>query len=42
MKDVVKVLPDKDGKYFVKLYGITFELVPVEKAEPKKPTKKEE
>jgi hypothetical protein len=29
MTDVIKVLPDKDGRYFVTLYGNKIELIPV-------------
>lgn len=38
MTEVIKVTPNKDGKYIVVLYGHTIELVPAEtkKAETKK------
>ena len=36
--DIIKVKPDKDGRYFVTLYGNKIELVPV-KEEPKPVTK---
>ena len=38
--DIIKVKPDKDGRYFVTLYGNKIELVPV-KEEPKPVTKPE-
>ncbi len=36
MFETVKVQPDKDGKYIVKLYGVYFELI---KEEPNKKAK---
>lgn len=39
MTEVIKVTPNKDGKYVVVLYGHTIELVPVKPAETKKAEK---
>ena len=38
MDNVIKVTPDKDGRYFVTLYGNRIELIPV-KEQPKPSTK---
>lgn len=38
MNNVIEVKPDKDGKYFITLYGTRYQLV---FKEPVKPTKKE-
>jgi hypothetical protein len=38
MDNVIKVTPDKDGRYFVTLYGNRIELIPV-KEQPKPATK---
>lgn len=39
MENIIEVTPNKDGRYFVTLYGHKIELKPVIK-EPKKSTKK--
>lgn len=36
MKEVKKIKPDKNGKYFITLFGITYELVKEEKKTVKK------
>lgn len=38
MDNVIKVMPDKDGRYFVTLYGNRIELIPV-KEKPAKTNK---
>lgn len=34
MENIIKVAPDKDGRYFVTLYGNKIELVPVKEEKP--------
>jgi hypothetical protein len=40
MTQEIKIKPDKDGNYYVTLYGIKYHLV-IEEKEQKKTTKKE-
>ena len=37
MDNIIEVMPNKDGRYFVTLYGHKIELIPVK--EDKKPAK---
>ncbi len=38
MNNIIKIKPDKDGRYFIKLYGTRYEII-IEKPETK-PVKK--
>ena len=39
MNNIIEVKPDKDGKYFVTLYGHRIQLVPVKESKQKKDSK---